>query len=56
MSFQSPDSWSLTNTDAEMCIAETSTMPSRISADARQRSTASVMSMISWRFFVLKVR
>ena len=28
MSCHSPDSWSLTNTDAEMCIAETSTIPS----------------------------
>jgi hypothetical protein len=30
MSYQSPDSWSLTKTDAEMCIAETNTMPSSL--------------------------
>jgi hypothetical protein len=56
MSFQSPGSWSFTNTEAEMCIAEASTIPSLILADARQRSTASVMSMISWRLFVVNVR
>ena len=39
-----------------MCIADTSTMPSLIAADARHFSTDSVMSMISCRFFVLNVR
>jgi hypothetical protein len=39
-----------------MCIAETRTMPSAMSALARQASTSSVMSMISWRFAVLNVR
>ena len=56
MSCHSPGSWAFTNTDAEMCIAETSTMPSWIPAPARHFSTSSVMSMISWRRFVLKVR
>ena len=37
-------------------MAETSTMPSTMSARARHFSTSSVMSMISWRRFVLKVR
>ena len=39
-----------------MCMAETSTIPSPIPAAARHFSTASVMSMISWRLFVLNVR
>src|SRR5687768_898589 len=39
-----------------MCIADTSTNPSWIPAAARQFSTSSVMSMISCRFRVLKVR
>src|SRR3990172_3875970 len=56
MSFQRPGSWSFTKTLAEMCIAETSTNPSLIPAAARHCSTSSVMSMISCRFFVLKVR
>ena len=51
-----PGSWSLTKTDAEMCIAETRTIPSVMAAAARQASTSSVMSMISWRLAVRKVR
>jgi hypothetical protein len=34
-------------TDAEMCIAETSTMPSLMPAAARHASVWSVISMIS---------
>src|SRR5688572_16238511 len=56
ISFHNPDSWSLTNTEAEMCIADTSTNPSVIPAVARHASTSSVMSMMSCRFFVLNVR
>ena len=52
MSAQSPGSWSLTKTDAEMCIAETRTIPSVMPASARQASTSSVMSMISCRLAV----
>ena len=54
MSSHSPGSWSLTKTEAEMCIAETRTIPSVMPAAARQASTSSVMSMISWRFAVLE--
>ena len=39
-----------------MCIADTRIMPSSMPAAARHFSTSSVMSMISWRRFVLKVR
>jgi hypothetical protein len=39
-----------------MCIAETSTIPSSMRAATRHPSTSSVMSMISCRFAVLKVR
>jgi hypothetical protein len=56
MSFHNPGSWSFTKTDAEMCMADTRTIPSSIPAAARHFSTSSVMSMISWRFFVVKVR
>src|SRR5215213_8989851 len=56
MSCQRPDSWSFTNTDAEICIAETRTMPSLMPAAARHFSTSSVISMISWRRFVLNVK
>jgi hypothetical protein len=56
MSCHNPGSWSLTNTEAEMCMADTSTMPSRMPAAARHFSTSSVMSMISWRLRVLNVR
>jgi hypothetical protein len=56
MSRHNPGSWSFTKTLAEMCIAETRTIPSRIPAAARHASTSSVMSMISWRYFVVKVR
>src|SRR5690606_17281648 len=56
MSCQSPLSWSLTKTEAVMCMALTSTIPSWMPDLARAASTLSVMSMISWRFWVLKVR
>ena len=36
-----------------MCMADTRTKPSEMPAEARHRSTSSVMSMISWRFFVV---
>ena len=49
-------SYSLTKIEAEMCIADTNTILSSIPAAARLFSTSSVMSMISWRFLVLKVR
>src|SRR6266496_4157031 len=54
MSCHNPDSWSFTNTDAVMCIALTSTKPSPTPLFFTSSATVSVMSMISWRCFVLK--
>src|SRR6516225_9875143 len=56
MSSMSPDSWSFTYTAAVICMAETSTMPSRMPLFFNADSTCGVMWTYSRCLLELKVR